>query len=212
LIAACSIFVIGESLPMRAEWPPSPVMVTAMVKYTLGTPDLFFYSPGLLSKVRLRNGEAVEDRGGGGLVAFAANLFRRMYGPFVWILPSKWNFRALQSAEFFLYPGTLLWYALIPFILVGIGVAGWRIATRREVEFAIVFLWLFTAMYFFQYLLINLSYRQRDVMQPLLLVFAFIGLTAARSLQHWPRWYAGYWILLAVIAGTHLGVRAFLRL
>jgi hypothetical protein len=150
--------------------------------------------------------------GAGGAVNVAANLFRRMYGPFIWILPTDWSFRALQSAEFFLYPGMIVWYALLPLILLGIGVAGWRVITRREVRFAIVFLLFFTVAYFGQYLLINLSYRQRDVMQPLLLLFGYIGLSSASSMRHWQRWYAGYWLLLAATAGTHLAVRTVLGL
>ena len=106
----------------------------------------------------------------------------------------------------------IVWYAQLPLILVGIGVAGWGVITRREVRFAIVFLLLFTAVYFGQYLLINVSYRQRDVMQPLLLLFAYVGLSSAGSLRHWQRWYTGYWLLLAATAGTHLVARAALGL
>ena len=140
------------------------------------------------------------------------DLFRRLYGPFIWILPSNWSFRVLQSAEFFLYPGMLLWYALIPMILVGFGVEGWDIITRRETRFAVVFLWLFAAVYFAQYFLINISYRQRDSMLPIVLLFAYAGFTAASSVRHWRRWYAAYWLLLFATAGAHLALRAALGL
>jgi len=135
-----------------------------------------------------------------------------MYGPFVWILPSDWSFRTLQSAEFFLYPGMLLWYALIPVTLLGMVIAGWGIITGREINFGVVFLWLFTATYFAQYFLINLSYRQRDVMQPVLLLFSYAGFTVARSWRHWRRWYVAYWLLLLATAGAHLALRAVLGL
>jgi hypothetical protein len=135
-----------------------------------------------------------------------------MYGPFIWILPSRWNFEALQTSQFFLYPGMVVWYALIPLILVGAAVTGWRIVTRREQRFGLVFIWFFSAVYFTQYCLINLSYRQRDVMLPLLLVFAYLGLSAASTVRGWERWYAAYWALLLATAVTHLAVRAALGL
>ena len=108
----------------------------------------------------------------------------------------------------------LVWYGLLPLIVVGLGGTGWRIAARKETRFALVFLWFFAAVYFAQYLAINLSYRQRDVMLPVLLVFAYLlGLPDATHLARWRSRYVGYWLVLALTwqPGGHLLVRAFLR-
>jgi hypothetical protein len=211
LVLACAMFVAGEVVPARANWPPSGVMVATTVSYTLGTPSLRYYASGLFDRVRHREAASVESTGTG-FGGFTVNLFRRMYGPFVWILPPEWSFRALQSAEFFMYPGMLVWYALIPLVFGGIATTGWGIMRRRELRFPVVFLWIFTAVYFAQYCLINLSYRQREVMLPLLLLFAYVGFTAIAPVRNWKRWYAAYWALLVATAVAHLTVRAVLGL
>lgn len=147
----------------------------------------------------------------GTALSFGANVFRRLYGPFVWILPEDWHFKALQAGDYLLYPGMLVWYGLLPLIVVGLGATAGRIAARTETRFGVVFLWCFTAIYFAQYLVINLSYRQRDVMLPVLLFFAYLGLPDATHLARWRSRYVGYWLVLALLAGGHLLVRAFLR-
>ena len=226
------IFLAGEILPGLASWPPSPLMVAANVSYVLGTPQMSQYATGLFDRLRLRSAGAdrgnIGERGptmgrvrigpeSGGLaivgtvVSFLANVFRRLYGPFVWILPSDWNFRALQAGDYLLYPGMLVWYGLLPLIAAGLGATAWRILTRSEVRFGIVFLWFFTAVYFAQYLMINLSYRQRDVMLPVLLFFAWLGAPYLMQVSRWRAWYAAYWLGLALIASGHLLTRALVH-
>jgi hypothetical protein len=133
-----------------------------------------------------------------------------MYGPFIWILPARWDFRSFQDGQYYLYPGMLVWYALLPAVAIGMAIEGWQICASREKRFPLIFLWLFSAIYLAQYCLINLSYRQRDVMLPLLGIFAFIGVRSAVAMDGWKRWYAAYWVLLAGTAATHLTVRAWL--
>ena len=59
-----------------------------------------------------------------------------------------------------------------------------------------------------QYLAINLSYRQRE--DVLLLALAFVPAGARWVLARRPAQalYAGYWIVLAVVAAGHLILRA----
>ena len=103
------------------------------------------------------------------------------------------------------------WYGLLPLIVAGLGTTAGAIVTRTETRFGIVFLWLFTAVYFAQYLMINLSYRQRDVMLPVLFFFACLGAPCLMRITGWRRWYAAYWLVLALIASGHLLARALLR-
>jgi hypothetical protein len=226
------IFLVGEVVPARASWPPSPLMIASNVSYVLDTPAMSQYATGLFDRWRLSSGRMNSGPAGdkgpimvpvhigpesgpfallGTALSFGANVFRRLYGPFVWILPEDWHFKALQAGDYLLYPGMLVWYGLLPLIVVGLGATAWRIATRTETRFGVVFLWCFTAIYFAQYLMINLSYRQRDVMLPVLLFFAYLGLPDATHLARWRSRYVGYWLVLALLAGGHLLVRAFLR-
>lgn len=223
LALAVALFAVTEVVPARMSWPPAPVMVGTMVSYALGAPGLSHYALGFFDYVELSDSQrrtsaeqpppsrVADSRS---LVSygitFAANLFRRLYGPFVWILPPDWRFRSLQAGDYLLYPGMLLWYGLIPFFLVGIATTAGRIITRAERRFGVIFLSLFTAVYFGQYLTINLSYRQRDVMLPILLVFACIGAGWVIRHRNWRRYYVGYWVALLVLAQLHLLGRALL--
>jgi hypothetical protein len=228
-VLVVGIFLTGEVVLVPAAWPPSPVMVASTVSYVLDTPAMSQYAAGLFDRVRAsgkspglaRDHEPIMvpvhigPKNGrfaivGTVVSFLANLFRRLYGPFVWILPTDWHFRVLQAGDFLLFPGMLVWYGLLPVIAVGLGVTAWRILTRTETRFGVMFLWCFAAVYFVQYLLINLSYRQRDVMLPVLLVFACLGAPYLMGLTRWRTWYATYWIVLALIASVHILARTLM--
>jgi hypothetical protein len=102
----------------------------------------------------------------------------------------------------------LVWYALIPFLLVGMTRTATHSRTAAGTWFGIVLVWIFTVIYFAQYLTINLSYRQRDVMLPLVLMFAWIGIRWSVERSNWHRWYGIYWVLLAAMAVSHLVARA----
>lgn len=228
-VLVAGVFLTGEVVLARASWPPSPIMVASTVSYVLDTPAIRQYATGLFDRVRIssKSTQVAGDhdpimvpvhfgpKSGrfaivGTIVSSFANLFRRLYGPFVWILPNDWHFRVLQAGDYLLFPGMLVWYGLLPVIVVGLGATGWRIVTRTETRFGLVFLWFFSAVYFAQYLLINLSYRQRDVMLPVLLFFACVGAPYLARMARWRAWYASYWIALALIASVHILARALM--
>jgi hypothetical protein len=173
------------------------------------------YAFGLFDRVQARRPmtergpRAEEDDGSwrARLISYPVNIVRRMYGPFIWIPPGDWSFRTLQAGDYLLYPGMLVWYALIPAVVIGLGVAGMGLV-RRSTNHGLAMLWFYCVVYFAQYLSINLSYRQRDVTLPVLLAFAWLGGEWAVRQEGWTRWYAGYWLLLAAMAAGHLIVRA----
>jgi hypothetical protein len=195
------------------------VLVVSTVGYALGTPALSQYALGFFDRVGgsgprgdERRPDAIESPGGlWSLVIFPANAFRRLYGPFIWIPPDEWHFRALQAGDYLLYPGMLVWYGLIPFFAAGFVWCGRRVVLGQERQLPTVLLWAFAAVYFVQYMAINLSYRQRDVMLPFVLVFACMGASYVTRWGHWRRLYAAYWLALAVLAAAHLAARAWLR-
>jgi len=141
------------------------------------------------------------------LVTVAADTFRRLYGPFVWIAPQRWTAHELLTNDYPLYPGMLIWYALLPLMAVGFLRTGWDLLAGRRQPAPLATLWFFVAFYGLQYLAINLSYRQREVLFPFLLVLATAGLPVTET-KAWRYGYIAYWGLLVVIATGHLVVRA----
>jgi hypothetical protein len=144
-------------------------------------------------------------------MAFPVNAFRRLYGPFIWILPSQWKLQLLFTTDYLLYPGMALWYVALPFIIVGLMVVLWGAAVGRETNLALVGLAVFVVLYFAQYMTINLSYRHRDIMVPLLMIFAWAGWNYVQTVSHWRRAYAGYWLALCALAAGHLLARALMQ-
>jgi hypothetical protein len=209
--ALLCVFALAELIPVPAGWPPTPILFASQVGYVLNTPAMRFYSPGLVHRFRYAHQPEVE-RGPQDLATATVNLIRRVLGPFPWIPPSRWNLRTLQAGDYFLYPGMLLWYAMLPFVAIGFALAG-RATFRRSAHMpmSLAVLWLFTAGYSLQYLLINVSYRQREAIVPVLLVFAWWGIVYWWKRPRLTRWYGAYWAALVVLAVAHLGLRAFIR-
>lgn len=204
-------FGAAEVIPVPAGWPPTPELFAAQVGYVLDTPAMRFYSGGLLHRFRHRPPND-REQGPEDLATLAANLVRRVLGPFPWIAPERWQLRTLQAGDYFLYPGMLLWYAVLPFVAIGFALAG-RATFRRtdRLSIGLAVLWFFTAGYALQYLVINVSYRQREALVPLLLVFAWWGIVYAWQRPRVTRWYGAYWAALVLLAAAHLGVRALIR-
>lgn len=215
LAVIVGVFLLTEGVPARAKWPPTPVLFLSMASYTLDTPALRAYAPGLFDRLRVggaggTGGEQAAPDWRAGLLTLPANMFRRVFGPFPWIAPADWHFKVLQDGQYYLFPGMLVWYALLPAIVAGLGLTAVRMWRREESRTGLVMLWFFVVIYFAQYLTINLSYRQRDVTLPVLLIFGWIGLTWGREISRARIWYSRYWAVLCVIAGTHILVRAFI--
>jgi hypothetical protein len=177
--------------------------MVAQVEYTLGTPGMRSYSVGLVDRLR-----PDQERG---TVTWLANVFRRVFGPFIWIMPSRWDLRTMLTSDYLLYPGMLIWYAMLPLMVLGVIVTGSRVWSAEERQWTLILVWIFLALYFAQYLAINLAYRQRDLMLPFLMLFGFMGLARAIEYRGWTRAYGAYWVALGTVAGGHLLVRALLQ-
>jgi hypothetical protein len=231
LVGVLAVFLVAELGPMWLGWPSSAFLMASSVGwYAPGLVERLpervvpllrrppaWYARGLVERLPER---VVPSLGGANSsaslparVAFeavvqSANLFRRLYGPFVWVPPERWDVPTILGGDYLLYPGTLIWYGLLPFVGLGLLTTSVRLYRGHERDPIVAALWLFCVVYFMQYLTINLSYRQRDVMLPFLLLFAFIGLQRAGSNPRWPWAYATYWACLVVLAVSHLLVRA----
>jgi hypothetical protein len=238
LPALVAVMLIVEVGPWSLGWPVSPQLMVRQIKSTLRNPAMLYYAPGLVehaqehtrvkstpeapatppsapsrtgivyipSPAKARSGREQAR----GAVAGLANIFRRLYGPFIWILPSSWDVRVLLRGDYMTYPGMALWYAALPFMIVGLATVVAATITGREANLPLAAVALFVTYYFAQYLSINLSYRQREVMFPFLAIFACVGWSGVTRFSRWRLAYGVYWIVLATIATAHLMARAML--
>jgi hypothetical protein len=215
LVLAVLVFLVVEIAPTRALWPTSPVMFVAMSGHTLNTAGMRWSSTGFLQRripglARLPHAPAATPNHG--MLMLGIDMVRRVFGPFPWILPRTWTFATLQEGQYYLFPGMLIWYAALPFAALGFALSGFAMLRGAEHRFAVLLLWWFAALYFAQYLLINLSFRQREAAMPILLIFAAQGIERyAPDWRRLPRWYRRYWLALIVVAILHVTVRAILH-
>jgi hypothetical protein len=138
------------------------------------------------------------------VLAGTVDLIRRFYGPFVWVVPERWSVERLLRREYLYYPGMLVWYALWPLIAGGILISGWKLLRGRGIGLGLGVITVYCVLSLAQYTVLNLSYRQRDILFPLLLVFALIGFSAFREHRVLRYAYGLYWVLIVGLAVSHL--------
>lgn len=140
----------------------------------------------------------------------AANGVRKLFGPFPWILPPAWDARTILVGDYLLFPGMVIWYLLLPVALIGLVVVPWRAMMASQCSWPLVGLAVFVSLLFAQYMVLNLSYRQREFM------FPFLALAAACAVHlvgrsAWSRiGYATYVVGLVAMAVVHLSLRSAL--
>lgn len=200
-VGLVALFAGVEVVVVAIGWPLAPVQMGSVVTAVSHSPMMMDYGAGEVSA-------QVSGLVPVGFVAEAiTDTIRRLYGPFVWIWPEEWTSHALVAADYFLYPGMLLWYALWPFLLVGFGWVGLRVLAGAETRVGLVALWLFSFAYMAVFLTINLSHRQREDLFPFLVVLGSLGVPVALRCRTWRRWYGVYWLGILLMAAAHLAVR-----
>jgi hypothetical protein len=144
------------------------------------------------------------------LVSMAANGVRKFFGPFPWVMPRTWDPKSILSSDFLLFPGMLLWYAVLPLGLGGGFFVVWRAIQRRSVPMPLLIASGIVAVFLAQYLVLNLSWRQREFIFPFLAVLACFAIEQGWGKPLVRYGYAAYWTLLVLMAITHMSVRAFM--
>jgi len=144
------------------------------------------------------------------IVVVLADSFRRLFGPYVWVPPERWDLDWILRSDLPLYPGMVVWYAGLPLFAIGVGVTVIRAVRGLERRASLVTLAIFLLFYFLQYLVLDLSYRQRDTMLPFLAVFGLMGLYRLLRSRRFLAVYRLYWVVLLLIAVGHSVVRAAL--
>ena len=197
--------LVSEIVPTAFGWPPPSAMLAAQITHVTSTPAMQ-NDPGPVEEDLIG-----PDAPGWLWVAArpAVGAARRIFGPFIWVPPAKWDLRYLLLADFDLYADTLLWYLLLPPIVVGLifAVRLLLLDPRRELELGA--LAIFVAIYLAQYLVINLSYRQREDVFPFALAFVPAGIGWLRSARHGRLIYGTYWTFIGVMAVAHVLLKNF---
>jgi hypothetical protein len=137
--------------------------------------------------------------------------FRKLFGPFPWVMPPSWHPEVILTGDYLMFPGMLVWYALLPLGLAGLAGLGWWVLVRRRLEeLPVMFAGAVLALFFVQYMVINLSWRQREFLFPFLAVLACLAVERWWHTPYFRKMYQTYWILLGVVAVSHLIARAYL--
>lgn len=141
-------------------------------------------------------------------VTAATNFVRRFYGPFVWIMPVEWSAESILRRDYLYYPGMLVLYSLWPLIAVGLLSLVAKSARGTVLSFGLTMITLYCLISLAQYTMLNLSYRQRDTLFPLLALFAVVGFHVIRKHRSLRFAYGLYWLLLVGLAAFHLLLRS----
>ena len=142
------------------------------------------------------------------MARLAANLIRKLLGPFPWVMPPSWDARTVLVGDYLMFPGMILWYLVLPLAVVGLVLVPWQALRRQEFAYPLLALTGFVGILFAQYLTLNLSYRQREFMFPFLALGATFAFSQ-RTDSKWPgRFYGVYLLGLLAFAALHLMIRA----
>jgi hypothetical protein len=231
LVPLFLVFAVAEAVPMTLGWKSTPGILLEQVRFVSRTQAMLINDDGLAQKALRSRAEmraaALRAKGRDhittlsdddlamaspsfSVVGFSISAVKRLFGPFVWIVPREWTVRELLRGDYLLYPGTIVWYLVLPLATIGCITTAIRIVQGRESNALVIALTVFCVMYFTQYILINLSFRQRDVMFPFWALFAVMGAPVVLDHARWRRAFLLYWAALGVFAVAHLVFRALM--
>jgi hypothetical protein len=216
LVGVLLIVLTAEVIPVAAGWPSGPRLFLASVFHTAATPQMRDYSQGMVVAEESEAPPTPESLHlripgfAGRVVVAGLNTGRRLFGPFAWIMPPRFDAEVLLKNLYLHYPGILVWYALLPFIAAGLLIQVCRFRTLDEAAAPLVAVALCLCLYFAQYFWMNLATRQRDVMFPFLLPFAVIAYEHLGGSRGARRVYILYWVGLSSLAIAHLVMRSLL--
>lgn len=149
---------------------------------------------------------AESPAGGHRVVRWAANGFRKLFGPFPWVPPPDFSVSTITRGDYLLFPGMLLWYALLPVALSAMALV-FGDALRGRAESLTLGLALFTGGLFALYLALNLSWRQREFLFPFFVLLSAATIDRLRTSRLAGYAYALYWFGLVTVAVAHTALR-----
>jgi hypothetical protein len=217
LIVACA-----EAGPRLVGIPLTPVTFVNQVRHVSMTEKMRERPKGSLDDLLGSSGDTGESGGVTGLLhpgfapdkgvrrnslTFGLVAFRKVWGPYVWVMPPVFSAYEILRGSYIMFPGTLVWYALIPSIALALAVTILDALRRRAPSWPLVWLAVYVSICLAQYFALNLSFRQRDGMFPLLIVFGLIGWSVGIRHRWWWRVHLGYALMLIALAAYHLSHR-----
>ena len=140
----------------------------------------------------------------GDTVRLALTLFRKIWGPYVWVRPKVFTVREILRGGFMMFPGILVWYILLPSIVSGLAVTIVGALRGRATSWVLVWLAIYLVICLAQYLVLAQSFRQRDGLFPFLVLFAFLGWSWGHSRRWWRPFHYAYALGLLAVAGAHI--------
>jgi len=228
--AALGVLLLAEFVPNALGWPSSPELFASQVSHVMGaaairetdvggsplveavsrstipsgaapsvTPPSV--TPPSVTPTSIRSATPVTT-----VTSIGLAIFRRGFGPYPWVMPTTDDPAEILKADYYLYPGMVLWYLALPLVIVGLFVTAGR-SWSGTIDPRIGILAVFTFLYFGQYLMLNVSYRQREDMMPVLALLAIVGWSAVRGRRLFKWAYSAYWSLLLVAAALQIALR-----
>jgi hypothetical protein len=211
-VGLCAAFtvVLGEAIPALLGWPSSLSLFLARVAPVAAWHETRFgAADGLASELIAAFESSSTERAE---TFKLVDVLRRVFGPFVWVAPPRWDrMTVVFTGDYLLYPGTVLWYAMLPYLIAGVWASRRLLSSGARKQLWFLMLSVFVSAYLLEFVLVSLSYRQREAMLPVFLLLAFAGYDESKRWTTWKYWYAVYWLGIALMAIVHLSVGAALR-
>jgi hypothetical protein len=139
-------------------------------------------------------------------VMLGLTIFRKWWGPYIWIAPPSFSARDVLRGDYLMFPGMAVWYFLMPSIALALLTTMLTAVRGRPSSWALIGLALYVITCLAQYFALNLSYRQRDGLFPLVVAFGLIGWDQGRRHRWWWLLHILYFIGLAALAIVHLSI------
>src|SRR5262249_23514440 len=80
---------------------------------------------------------------------------RKVWGPYVWVMPPAFSAYEILRGSYIMFPGTLVWYALIPSIALALAVTILDALRRRAPSWPLVWLAVYVSICLAQYFALN---------------------------------------------------------
>jgi hypothetical protein len=216
-LAALVALTVSEAVPRSLGWPFTPEIFLKQFTHVRTTTQMRALPTGAMDDVitakapppsdatRVPADEASRWRDGlSRAPALALAVFRKVWGPYVWILPGSLSAADVLRGDYLYYPGMLVWYWLLPSFVVGVGATLLQSVRGRWQSWPLCWLAIYLIISAAQYLVLNLPFRQRDGAFPLLILFGLLGWALGRQSRWWIRLHVAYVAGLAILAATHL--------
>jgi hypothetical protein len=220
-LAGALMVLVAEVGPGLLGWPASPKLFVNQFRYVAVTEAMRARPTGSMDALIARAPEAEVGKRNAGVaikttedltvgpgvmrhaVAYALAGFRKIWGPYIWVMPPSLRPGDVLRGDYLLFPGTLVWYVLLPSILLGITATLTDAIRSRPASWGLTAIAAYLAIALAHYLALHLSFRQRDGLFPLMVILGFAGWSRGRQFWWWTPLHVAYLGGLTLLAAVH---------